>query len=97
MTRRFSAHFRNGVLVPDEKVELPENRTLAFIVEEAMDTTQAPLQQPVFDDPLDPKPAGGVELVDWWGRHRLQIDPVIGDKIARAKAYAYYEEPDDES
>jgi len=96
MTIHFNAHFQNGVLIPDEEINLPVDRTLSVSVDEASGT--APAQNlPRYDDPRDPMPEGGLELVNWWASHRLPIDPDIGDKIARAKAYGYYEEPDDDS
>ena len=95
MTRTFQARFANGVLVPSEKVELPMDRELTVTVDEPAIPANGKI--PRYDDPNDPMPAGGVELVDWWARHALPIDPVIGEKIAQAKAYAYYEEPDDDA
>ena len=81
MTRRFNAHFRNGVLIPDEKVELPENRTLTISVDEV--SNHAPqVEHPRHEDPNDPMPEGGVELCAWWTRHRIQIDPAIAREIA---------------
>lgn len=100
MTRRFTAHFTNGVIVPDEILELPQNSRITVTVEDAEVETpvRAPLSGlPRFDDPMDPMPPGGVEMVDWWRRHALPIDPIIGRKIAQAKAYEYDEEPDDDS
>jgi hypothetical protein len=96
MTRRFNAHFANGVIVPDEKVELPYNTALTVTVEES--SVASPVRNfPRVDDPSDPMPKGGAELIDWWRRHALPIDPVIGERIAQAKEYAHYEEPDDDA
>jgi hypothetical protein len=96
MTRRFSAQFRNGVLVPNVSVTLPENQNLDVVVDDVPIMPQR-TDLPRYDDPNDPMPAGGVELVDWWRRHKLPMDPIIGERIARSKAYGYYEEPDDDS
>ena len=68
MTKRFQGHFENGVIVPEEHVELPEKVTFTISVE--------------ANDATDPRPAGGVELVDWRARHRIQIDPQIARAIA---------------
>ena len=95
MTRRFNAHFKNGVLVPDEVVDLPEGQVLSVVVDEEP-VMPARGATPRHDDPNDPRPEGGVELVEWWARHRLQAPPGVTDKIARSKYYEYYEEePDD--
>ncbi len=96
MTIQFQAHYQNGVLVPDEKVELPEHRPLTITVSESS-AERLPAATPGrVDDPADPRPEGGVDLIDWWARHRLQIDPAMLDRIVRSKAYTHYEEPDDE-
>ncbi len=76
MTQRFNAHFQNGVLIPDEIVDLPENRTLAVVVDETAVANHGGLQG-AADDPNDPKPAGGVALVAWRARHRLQVSADI--------------------
>jgi hypothetical protein len=59
MTTRFQGHFENGVIVPDEKVELPERTTFTVSID-----------APAADDP---RPAGGVALIDWRARHRLKV------------------------
>ncbi len=62
-----SARFENGVFVPEEKVALAEHQRVTLRVSTKV--------LPRYDDPNDPRPAGGVELVDWWARHRLQASP----------------------
>lgn len=78
MTRRFNAHFQNGVLIPDEAVELPENMQLFVTVQEDSAQVNQIENRP---DPADPRPAGGVALVEWRARHRLQVNEDIA-KIA---------------
>ena len=68
------ARFENGVFVPEGKVQLEEHQRVTLRI--------SPQPLPRYDDPHDPRPAGGVELVDWWARHRLQIDPEIARAIA---------------
>jgi hypothetical protein len=96
MTKRFQAHFENGVLVPEGNVELPSNRTLTVYVDEG-ESSAIPGAMPRFDDPADPMPRGGTELVEWWRRHSLPIDPAEGDRIARSKAYSFFGGSDNES
>lgn len=96
MTRTFQARFANGVLVPSEKVELPLDKELTVTVDEPAVSSNG-VVIPRYDDPSDPMPEGGMALLDWWARHRLPIDPVMGEKIAQSKAYGYYEEPDDDA
>jgi hypothetical protein len=96
MTKHFYAHFENGVLVPKGRVELPERRMLSIMVEE--DAVDAGAEgTPRYDDPADPMPAGGVELVDWWRRHAIAIDAAEGDRIARSKAYSFAGGADDDT
>ena len=66
--------FENGVFVPQEKVELPERTVLTVN----------------YDVPAtgDPKPTGGVELVRWRARHRLEIDPETARQIIESKELA---------
>jgi AF2212-like len=67
------ARFENGVFVPEGKVELAEHQRVTLRI--------SPNALPRYDDPNDPRPAGGVELADWWARHRLEVTPDIA-KIA---------------
>ena len=86
------------MFVPNYPIELPEHKEVTVTLNDDEPVGSAmPAALPRYDDPSDPMPEGGVALVEWWSRHRLQIDPVIGDKIARSKAYGFNEEPDDES
>src|SRR5689334_18587017 len=101
MTRRFQAHFENGVIVPDEKVDFREKEKLTLEVTAvkspaANETSGATPTN--FDDPNDPRPEGGVELVEWWSRHQIPAPPGVADRIARSKYYEYnQEEPDDDA
>jgi hypothetical protein len=62
-----NARFENGVLVPEGKVPLKEHQRVTLRI--------SPDVLPRYDDPNDPRPASGVELVEWWARHRLQVTP----------------------
>jgi predicted DNA-binding antitoxin AbrB/MazE fold protein len=79
MTVQIMAHFENGVFVPDEMVNLPEHQRVTVHVEDGKKRDVAVRS---FDDPNDPRPAGGPELVDWWARHRIVIDPETAREIA---------------
>ncbi len=81
MTRRIQVTYENGVLVPQEKINFPEHQCITITLDEAF--------------PDDPMPAGGVELVDWQARHRVQMDAKLAEKIIHSKAYEYYEEADE--
>ena len=81
MTVQISARYRAGVFVPDDHVNLPENQHVTVILDAAI-------------VPADPPPAGGVELVEWRARHRIQIDPAQARKIIESKEFEYYEEPE---
>ena len=61
MTRRIDVVFENGVLVPRDKLEFPEHQQLTLLLDEAF--------------PSDPPPEEGLELLDWFSRHRIVIDP----------------------
>jgi hypothetical protein len=82
MTRRIQVTVENGAFVPVEDTGFPEHKKLTIMIDENF--------------PDDPPPESGVELVDWVARHRIRIDPKMAHKIALSKAYAYYEEPDDD-
>src|SRR2546423_1579047 len=68
-----NARFENGVLVLEGKVPLEDHQRVTLRI--------SPTVLPRYDDPKDPRPAGGIELADWWARHRLQVTPDIA-KIA---------------
>ncbi|HVS70215.1 MAG TPA: hypothetical protein VHQ47_03055 [Phycisphaerae bacterium] len=96
MTRRFRAHFANGVLVPHEKLELPADLELTVTVD-SPEAQRPAVEMPRFDDPNDPMPEDGAALIDWWARHRLPVGPEIGDKIARSPGYDRFGEGEDDA
>jgi hypothetical protein len=65
LTVEVPARYENGVFVPEAKVELAEHQRVTLRI--------SPKVLPRYDDPDDPRPVGGVELADWWTRHRLKV------------------------
>jgi hypothetical protein len=61
----FHARFENGVLVPEEKLDLEEHQRVTLRLN--------PHPLPRYDDPNDPRPEGGMELHRWWQRHRIKV------------------------
>jgi hypothetical protein len=86
MTRTFHARYANGVLVPTGNVELPVNTDLAVTVDE-VEARVSSVEMPRYDDPNDPRPAGGMALHEWWERHRIQLDPKTAQAIAESDIY----------
>ena len=96
MTRRFLAHFENGVLVPLEKLELPLNIELAVYVDTPEHLAPLPTM-PRFDDPADPMPEEGAALIDWWARHRLPVTAGMADEVAVSPEFDPHGELDDDA
>ena len=74
LTIEMKARFENGVFVPEGKVELEQHQRVTLRIS----------PQPVPKDAADsdPRPEGGVELLEWRSRHLIQIDPDIAREIA---------------
>jgi hypothetical protein len=98
MTIELNARFENGVFVPEGKVALAEHQRVTLVVKEEVAPVAAPAEERWWDDPNDPMPAGGMALLEWWDRHRLQgLDPETMDRIARGKEYDILGELEDDS
>lgn len=82
MTRRIQVKFENGVLVPQEKISFPEHQDFTVILDDQF--------------PKDPAPDGGLELLEWFSRHRIELDPQQAQHIAESAEYID-QEPDDAS
>ena len=67
-----NARFENGVFVPEQKVQFEEHQRVTLRI-------SPQTQQP---ENGDPRPASGVELIEWRSRHMIQIDPEIARDIA---------------
>lgn len=85
MTRRFHAKFANGVIVPEEQVDLPVDRRLTF---ELIENEQGGSDNADAANAAgDAMPKAPLALLDWVKRQRLQIRADVADKFARSKSY----------
>jgi hypothetical protein len=75
MTTRFTAKFSNGVLVPLEPVDLPNDRVLSMSVSESADTRPGVRQLLHYIETRPPLPAGlGEEFSAALASHDLPAD-----------------------
>jgi hypothetical protein len=80
MTRRIHVKFQHGVLIPVERLELSENQEVTILLDDRF--------------PSDPVPEGGIDLLHWFARNRIQLDPDVIRDFAESPEHLD-QEPDD--
>jgi hypothetical protein len=86
------AQIKDGKLIPQVPIGLPDSDDVIVTISEPAGIQSAPA---IRDDPRDPCPEGGLALLEWFGRHRVALDPDLLQDIAESAEYLD-QEPADE-
>ena len=92
MVMQIHARVKDGVLVPNVPISLPDQDDV--IVTISTPVAGMPATE-IRDDPNDPCPEGGLALLEWFGRHRVTLDPDLLRDIIESNDYLD-QEPEDE-
>jgi hypothetical protein len=92
MTMQIHASIKDGKLIPQAPISLPDADDVLVTISEPPGIEPAPTMR---DDPRDPCPEGGLPLLEWFSRHRVCLDPDVLRDIIESDEYLD-QEPDDE-
>jgi hypothetical protein len=92
MVLQIHAQIKNGELIPRVPISLPDTDDVILTISDPARTEPVPA---IRDDPHDPCPEGGLALLEWFGRHRVTLDPDLLRDIIESPDYLD-QEPQDE-